>query len=77
MHAANPENSRRLLRVLGVLAGEAREFSTLELQQRAQVCAVGTCVSELRHKGHAINCRRAGGVFYYSLAARAGVQLAL
>lgn len=72
IHAANADKSARLLRVLGVLS-EGREVSTLELQERARVCAPGTVCSELRANGYVVKCVRRGRVWYYSLpgAARA------
>lgn len=66
MHAANADRSRRLLRVLGVLAAGAW-VSSRELQSRADVCAPSTCVSELRANGHNIECRQVGRVWFYQL----------
>lgn len=66
MNAANADKSARLLRVLGVLA-EGGAVSTLELQQRAAVCCVSTCVAELRANGHKIKCESRGRRWYYSL----------
>jgi hypothetical protein len=68
IHAANPDKSRRLLRVLGVLS-DRQEHSTLDLITQAQVCAVSACVSELRSAGHKIECKRRGDVWHYRLAA--------
>ena len=66
MNAANPDKSRRLMRVLGVLS-DGREHSTLDLIANAQVCAVNSCVSELRVAGHDIPCERRGDTWFYRL----------
>lgn len=58
IHAADPDKSVRLRRVLGVLA-DGREHSTLDLMTQARVCAVSACISELRESGHRIDCRMA------------------
>lgn len=69
-HAANADKSARLLRVLGVLASRGGWWiSSLDLQTAARVCAVGTCVSELRANGHNILCERRGRAWFYVLAA--------
>lgn len=57
IHAAHPARSRRLLRVLRVLA-DGREHSSRDIQRRADTVAAGTCVSELRAAGYAVSCRR-------------------
>lgn len=59
MHAARIEKSARLLRVAELLS-TGREFSTLEISQQARVCAVNSCVAELRHNGMDIRCQRRG-----------------
>lgn len=66
IHAANPDKSRRLMRVLGVLS-DRQPHSTLDLVTQAQVCAVNSCVSELRAAGHQIECKRRGDVWTYVL----------
>lgn len=66
MNAANPEKSRRLMRVLGVLS-DGLAHSTLDLINQAQVCAVNSCVAELRQAGHQIDCQRRGSVWIYRL----------
>lgn len=58
MHAAQIDHSPRLQRVLEVLRDGA-EHSTLEIAQQAHVCAVNSCVAELRHGGRRIACRQA------------------
>ena len=49
MHAARLADSPRLQRVLEVLS-DGREHSTLEISQQARVCAVNSCIAELRGK---------------------------
>lgn len=66
MNAADPNKSRRLLRVLGVLS-DGQEHTTLDLMTRAQVCAVSACISELRAAGHVIDCERRGPHWFYRL----------
>jgi hypothetical protein len=64
MNAARISSSERLQRVDALLS-DGREYSTLEIIINAQVCAVNSIVSELRHNGRAISCRRTGDVWYY------------
>lgn len=66
MNAADPNKSKRLLRVLGVLS-DGQEHSTLDLLTSAQVCAVNSCIAELRQAGHLIDCDRRGDVWFYRL----------
>lgn len=66
MNAASVENSDRLRRVLAVLA-DGREYTTLDIIAYARVCAVNSCVAELRHGGFDIRCRRLGDKWYYRL----------
>ncbi len=56
MHNARLETSERLARVHEVLK-DGEEHSTLDLVQRAGVCAVNSCVAELRECGAEIGCR--------------------
>ena len=70
IHAAT-RLTPRLARVLGVLR-DGRPHTTRELIERARVCAVNTCVSELRALGYEIECRSQGHaagahVYAYSL----------
>ena len=64
MKAAKIETSDRLQRVDALLA-DGREYSTLEIMAYASVCAVNSCVAELRANGRRIECRRAGGKWFY------------
>ncbi len=57
MHAARLDRSARLQRVHELLA-DGREYSTLDIVRFAEVCAVNSIVSELRHGGAAIECRQ-------------------
>ncbi len=69
MHAANPEKSKRLQRVLAVLR-DRRWHTTWFISRRANVCAVNSIIGELRQAGHIIPpCRqeviRGSRVFSY------------
>ena len=67
MHAARIEHSPRLQRVNALLS-DGRWRSTREIMSEAQVCAVNSCVSELRANGLPILCRRdkvGGQVLYF------------
>jgi biotin operon repressor len=59
MHAAQIDRSARLQRVAAVLA-DGHWHSTLDILIGAGVCAVNSCVSELRANGLTIECRRVG-----------------
>lgn len=61
MHAASL-TSPRLRRVLAVLK-DGRRYTTRTIMRRASVCAVNTCVAELRELGACIECtkERVGG----------------
>lgn len=72
LHAAQLANSPRLQRVLKVLA-DGGWHSTLDLVIGAGVCAVNSCISELRANGIGIACRRVGRErFEYRLDASHG-----
>jgi hypothetical protein len=55
MHACHIETSPRLQRVLAVLADGARH-TTRDLMLRANVCAVNSCVAEIRANGIDVRC---------------------
>ena len=57
MHAARARTSDRLRRVLEFLE-DGRERSTLDIAAGAGVCAVNSCVAELRANGYRIECRQ-------------------
>lgn len=65
IHAAKLE-SGRLQRVLKLLR-RGHEYSTRELMRQAEVCAVNSCIAELRTHGYEIACKRRKRYFYYRL----------
>ena len=71
MNAASLSRSPRLKRVLAVLK-RGGWWSTRELLGEAEVCAVNSCVAELRANGIQIECVRRGvreqSLFFYRLA---------
>lgn len=67
MHAAKLETSPRLQRVLAVLR-PGKALTTREIVIQAGVCAVNSCISELRMNGYSIECKCLGkGQFSYKL----------
>lgn len=64
MHSASIDRSARLKRVDELLA-DGKEYSTMEIVNNAQVCAVNSIISELRDNGRQINCRREKHIWYY------------
>ena len=66
MNAANLEKSDRLKRVLKLLSGGG-EFTTLEIIQKASVCAVNSIISELRQNGYQIDCQRRNDKWFYRM----------
>lgn len=67
MHFAKLENSPRLQRVLTVLE-KAKQLTTRQIVMRANVCAVNSCIAELRANGYDIACTCIGrGRFVYRL----------
>ena len=81
MNAARLDRSDRLRRVLDALA-DGGDHSTRDLIIEAEVCAVNSCVAELREQGHAIECCRdrdasGGPVWLYRLADPATARAAL
>jgi len=71
MHAARLENSPRLQRVLDVLM-TGRDLSTLDIVVEAGVCAVNSCIAELRANGFDIRCWREGNIWLYRLEGEHG-----
>ncbi len=57
MHAARLHHSGRLQRVHALLR-DGRERSTFDIIRRARVCAVNSCIAELRANGARITCRQ-------------------
>jgi hypothetical protein len=70
MNSASLETSERLKRVDALLSDNL-PHSTLEIVQKASVCAVNSIISELRDSGRNIECQRKGGVWYYRRAGHA------
>ena len=70
MHYGRIERSPRLQRVREVLR-DCRWHSTRQIMAEANVCAVNSCISELRANGFQIDCehRMQDGhrLFYYRL----------
>lgn len=66
MKHASLETSARLQRVARLLEG-GREYSTAEIVQHAEVCAVNSAIAELRENGLDIACRRQGDLWLYRL----------
>ena len=57
IHAARLDRSPRLQRVYKLLL-DGMERSTLDIANGAQVCAVNSCIAELRVNGARIECRQ-------------------
>jgi predicted transcriptional regulator len=66
MNAANIDKSDRLQRVLDLLK-KGGEYTTLEIIQKAGVCAVNSIISELRQNGYQINCERRADKWFYRM----------
>lgn len=64
MHNARIDRSKRLQRVDNLLA-DGQEYSTMDIVNKASVCAVNSIVAELRANGRAIACRRTKDVWFY------------
>lgn len=56
MHAASL-TSDRLQRILRVLA-DGKAHTTRDIARKAHVCAINSCVAELRQHGAEIRCER-------------------
>ena len=66
MHSARLTKSERLQRVYSLLR-RGGEFSTMQIIEAAQVCAVNSIVAELRENGFDIRCVQRNRIWYYSL----------
>jgi hypothetical protein len=64
MHSARIDRSLRLQRVDALLA-DGHEYSTMDIVIKARVCAVNSCIAELRANGRTIACRREGDIWFY------------
>lgn len=69
MNAAKLSKSARLQRVAAILQDGA-EHSTMEIIERAHVCAVNSIVAELRANGRTIHCQRRGNAWFYRMPRR-------
>ena len=73
MNAAHLDRSPRLQRVLEFLS-DMQEHTTRDIVIGAQVCAVNSCVAELRANGFRIECRQdmveGRRYWHYRLASR-------
>jgi len=49
-----------------------RELTTLDIVVEARVCAVNSCIAELRANGYDIRCWREGDVWLYRLGGKHG-----
>ena len=67
MNHARIEHSDRLRRVLAVLSDGA-EHSTRDIMLWAHVCAVNSCIAELRENGMDVECERRGDAWYYRMS---------
>ncbi|WP_282060065.1 hypothetical protein [Roseobacter litoralis] len=71
MHSARLATSPRLQRTLDALRRADGEISTYDLSRSAKICAVNSCVAELRVNGAEITCRQqvenGKRTFYYTL----------
>ncbi len=64
MNAAKLDKSDRLQRVDALLSS-GKQYSTLEIVQKACVCAVNSIIAELRANGRQITCKRFGDQWFY------------
>lgn len=66
MHSAKLSKSERLQRVHNLLR-RGGEFSTMQIIEAANVCAVNSIIAELRFNGADISCQRRGDVWFYRM----------
>lgn len=64
MKAARLEASARLQRVHALLS-DGQPRTTREIVVGAHVCAVNSCIAELRENGVAVRCERKGDLWWY------------
>ena len=67
MNSARLSKSKRLQRVAKLLK-TGKPYSTMQIINKARVCAVNSIISELRQNGMNILCIRSGDVWRYSVA---------
>lgn len=58
MHSARLADSPRLQRVLAALRHADGELTTRQIVAEADVCAVNSCIAELRDNGIDVRCRQ-------------------
>ena len=66
MKFARLEKSDRLKRVRKIL-DDHLEHSTRDIIERAHVCAVNSCIAELRMNNFPVDCKRHGDIWYYRM----------
>ena len=66
MNAAQIDKSDRLQKVAKLL-GRGGEYTTMEIIQKAGVCAVNSIISELRQNGYDIRCERRADKWFYRM----------
>lgn len=66
MNAAQIDKSDRLQKVAKLL-GRGGEYTTMEIIQKAGVCAVNSIISELRQNGYDISCERRADKWFYRM----------
>jgi hypothetical protein len=66
VNAAHLSKSDRLQRVFNLLS-KGGEHTTLEIIQKAGVCAVNSIISELRANGFDISCERRANKWFYRM----------
>ena len=66
MNAADIDKSERLQKVANLL-GRGGEYTTLDIIQKAGVCAVNSIISELRANGYSIDCQRRANKWFYRM----------
>lgn len=68
IHAAELDKSDRLKRVMSLLC-DGLEHTTRDIIENAHVCAVNSCISEIRANGIPVKCRAISrGLFGYKLS---------
>ena len=78
LHAARLDRSPRLQRTLAALR-DGEWHSTRDILRDAHICAVNSCIAELRANGYVITCQQRIGsdgrrLFFYRLEEDAGGQ---
>jgi hypothetical protein len=66
VNAAQIDKSDRLQKVAKLL-GRGGEYTTMEIIQKAGVCAVNSIISELRQNGYDIRCERRADKWFYRM----------